>query len=337
MGTRMRIVVEAETEAEFREISEAILNEVERMDGMLSTWDSTSPMSRANQAPHHLTIPLPGELAEILSEALAWVPMTHDAFDPVVGALVDAWDLRGPGRLPDQGALSSARAVSGSHLFRLTGGPRPSLTRLSSGAWLDTGGFGKGAALRAAARRISGKGPPSSRMMPRSQNPRVLLDLGGQIWAQASPEDPWLVGVAHPLRRQETIMDLSIHDASVATSGTSERWIQVDGSRFGHILDPRTGLPSPAWGSVTVVSRDAMVADILSTALYVMGPEAGWAWVRQRPEVGAVFLEVCLEGLRATWNRAMEEWLTRLPPEGGDFVSQHQSCTKFNHYGGSDS
>ena len=170
MGTRMRIVVGVETEAEFQAISEALLNEVERMDGMLSTWDSTSTMSRANQAPHHLTIPLPGELAEILGEALAWVPLTHDAFDPGVGALVDAWDLRGPGRLPDQGTLLSARAVSGSHLFRLTGGPRPSLTRLSSGAWLDTGGFGKGAALRAAARRISGKGHPSSRMMPRSQN-----------------------------------------------------------------------------------------------------------------------------------------------------------------------
>jgi thiamine biosynthesis lipoprotein len=95
----------------------------------------------------------------------------------------------------------------------------------------------------------------------------------------------------------------------VATSGTSERWAQVDGRRLGHILDPRTGRPAPAWGSVTVVHPDPLVADILSTALYVMGPDEGLRWLDDHPGIAALFLDVRDETVIPRWTGAMERWL----------------------------
>lgn len=345
MGTRMKMVVEGGGAEAFRNITEAALEEVERVEGVLSTWDPRSPLSQANQAPPHAAVSLSRELAGLLEEALAWTDRTGGAFDPAVGALIDAWDLRGAGCVPEPQALEAARTASGSHLFLLREGAVPSMTRITPAAWLDSGAFGKGAGLRAAADRIR---PPDTfwpeptkradaagtEARSGARGPRILLDLGGQIWAWGGGANPWQVAVAHPLRRHEPVQQLSVHDVSVATSGTSERWVQVDGARFGHILDPRSGMPAPAWGSVTVVSRDPMVADILSTALYVMGPEKGLKWVRHRPGIGALFLEACQEGLRATWNEAMEEWLTGLPLEDQDFLAQHKPCTTFSHQGG---
>jgi len=115
--------------------------------------------------------------------------------------------------------------------------------------------------------------------------------------------------VSHPEHRATPAAWLLLHGVSAATSGTSERWIEVDGRRYGHILDPRTGWPVPAWGTVTVVHADALVADVLATALYVMGPEHGMRWLEGRPEVAALFLESQDGRLHGRWTPAMERWM----------------------------
>jgi thiamine biosynthesis lipoprotein len=103
---------------------------------------------------------------------------------------------------------------------------------------------------------------------------------------------------------------------SAATSAASERFVEIEGVRYGHILDPRTGRPVDAWGSVTVVMEDPLAADAVATALFVMGPEAGLAWAREREDVGALFLMEGPDGIEVAWNDAMEPWLVRL--EGSD-------------------
>lgn len=374
MGTRLRISVEAMYDMPSPDesspipgkapassslpgaakLAETAILEVEAMDGILSTWDSTSEMSRANHAPAGEPVSISPQLASLLQEALDWSQRTLGAFDPTVGALVDAWDLRSGGvrqipwdednPLPVDLVISSrgseadpsrkseadlsrgrkagptwkelirARAASGPKQFELllAGGTDaddsqrafPAITRRSPRAWIDTGAFGKGSALRAAAGAMKALGT------------RGLLDLGGQIWAWGSASEPWLVSVAHPLHRRRGIVALVVQNVSVATSGTSERWTEVESERLGHILDPRSGRPAPAWGSVTVVSPDPMAADILSTALYVMGPDDGMTWVQNHPEIGVFFLEICGEGVRATWNHAMEPWFLEVPGNG---------------------
>ncbi|MGD8377957.1 MAG: FAD:protein FMN transferase, partial [Acidobacteriota bacterium] len=103
-------------------------------------------------------------------------------------------------------------------------------------------------------------------------------------------EDSWRIAVADPEDRARTVLVLGLRDLSAATSSQSERGLLVDGRRVGHILDPRTGIPVPRAGSVTVVARSAAEADALATALFVMGPDRGLAWASGRG-VGVGFLE----------------------------------------------
>jgi FAD:protein FMN transferase len=289
MGTRVRLVVEARERPGAALASEAALAEIERVERLLSTWDGTSELGRLNAAPVGEPVRLSGELADLLHEAASWAERTGRAFDPTIGPLIDAWDVRGGGRVPTQAELSAALAAVGATALALEEGRA---ARGSAAAWIDSGAFGKGAALRSVAR------------LPEAADAeRLLVDLGGQLWAAAPPGAPWLVDVAHPRERTQPVARLSVRGVSVATSGASER--------PGHLLDPRSGRPAPDWGSVTVVSADALAADALSTALYVMGPEDGLAWARANG-VAALFLEIAPEALRARWSESMDAWLVHV-------------------------
>ena len=294
MGTRFTVEIAGEDPAEVRSASEQAIRAVEAADRLLSTWDSTSEMSRVNRAPPSHSVEISHGLHRLLTESSEWARRTEGAFDPAIGALLDTWDFRGAGSTPTTEALDRALEASGLRTFQILPGEQ-GIRRTSSLAWLDTGGFGKGAALRSAAETLDSLGVG-----------KALLNFGGQIWAVGSAEDPWSVSVAHPIHRDTPVHELRVHDVSVATSGTSERATEIEGVLRGHILDPRSGQPVRPWGSVTVVSKDPLVADILSTALYVMGPHEGLSWIRESPDVGALFLEVCGDRVRASWNRSME-------------------------------
>jgi thiamine biosynthesis lipoprotein len=148
------------------------------------------------------------------------------------------------------------------------------ITRRVPAAWIDPDGFGKGAALRAAAARLARHGVD-----------HALLSFGGQVLAVGA----WDIPVADPRHRARPAATIRIHDASAATSAQSERGIEVEGRWFGHVLDPRSGRPVPPWGSVTVVHSDPLTADVLSTALFVMGPDSGLQWAEIHG-VAALFL-----------------------------------------------
>jgi len=109
------------------------------------------------------------------------------------------------------------------------------------------------------------------------------------------------------------VATLLLRDRSAATTGASERYVKIDGRRVGHVLDPRSGAPVPAWGSVTVVAADPLAADALSTALFVLGPEAGLAWAMRHDGVEALFLVTGSEGVRARWTPGLDTLLTLEP------------------------
>lgn len=207
---------------------------------------------------------------------------------------MDVRGLRTGGREPTAAEVEDALAAVRAG-FRLDVAPGTA-TRLHEAAWIDAGGFGKGAGLRAAGERLRDLGVTDA-----------LLDFGGQglVLGGADEGGGWRIAVAHPVRRSRPVATLLVSDRSVATSGASER--------PGHLLDPRTGASLAAWGSVTVVHPDPLAADALSTGLYVLGPEAAAEWARGRTDVGVLILESGPDGLRARWNREMERWLAQPP------------------------
>lgn len=283
MGTSLTIVATASSAERGFGAIECAFDSVRAYEALLSTWRDDTGLSRLNRAPVGTWVDVPPPLARLLAELWPWPARTGGAFDPGVGALVDAWDLRGRGRRPSPARLSRALAASGLRHFELAV-TRHAARRLTADAWLDAGGFGKGAALRAASRALRAAGVRSA-----------SLNFGGQVVALTASDGPaWRVPVAHPHQRQSSVVTLSLANRAAATSGQSERGITVGSERLGHILDPRTGSPVPAWGSVTVVHPDALEADILATALFVLGPETGMAWATDH-RIAALFLIVASE------------------------------------------
>lgn len=294
MGTVLRLEVAGATRTCALAAAEAALAEIERLEAVLSSWREDSELGRLNASRTTVPSPASTELRGLLAEAAGWREATGGAFDPAIGALIDAWDFRGAGRVPATAELAAALQATGlAACYDVAVG-----RRLQERCWLDSGGFGKGAALRAAAGVLRAHGVS-----------RATLDLGGQLQV-LGPALP--VAVAHPSERSRPVRALRVADASVATSAQSERFLELDGVRYGHVLDPRTGVPVAAWGSVTVVAADAFAADALSTALFVMGPEAALAWARSRADIGVLVLELRGDDLVASWNPALESFLVPL-------------------------
>ncbi|HEX9730263.1 MAG TPA: FAD:protein FMN transferase [Gemmatimonadales bacterium] len=272
MGTRLDIRVASSAGARGFEAIEAAFAEVRRIERLVSSWRDDSDIGRVNAAPAGEPVVVPAELVEVLAEVRTWSQATSGAFDPAVGALVDAWDLRGDGRHPSDDELRAALRHTGLRLIELDR-EGSTVTRRAADTWLDAGGFGKGQALRGVRRVLDSAGVSAAH-----------VNFGGQAvaWGASPDGGAWDVPVAHPADRRRPVLALRLSDGSVATSGQSER--------PGHILDPRTGRPVPPWGSVTVVARDPLVADVLATALFVMGPDSARSWAESRDGVGVLLL-----------------------------------------------
>jgi thiamine biosynthesis lipoprotein len=301
MGTVLRASVTAANKEAGVEAIEAVVEEISRLEAMLSSWREDSELSRLNAAPPGIPQVVSGELFALLREVEGWAELSGGSFDPAVGPLVDAWDLRGVGRVPSDAELADALQASGLGAFELdesTG----RVTREYAGAWMTAGGFGKGAALRAARGVLEAEGVESA-----------TLDFGGQLLVLGSRDTGWTVGVAHPAHRQLVIAKLELQEGSAATSAASERYVEIGGTSYGHILDPRSGRPVPAWGSVTVVAEDPLLSDVVATTLFVLGPDAGMAWAESLQDVGVLFLRLEGETVTAAWNRVIEPRLLEVP------------------------
>ncbi len=260
MGTQLRLHLEGG--GDLGQASEGALAETARIEAACSTWNPASAWSRLNAAEGR-AVPLAPEWLELLAQVQAWQRRTEGAFDPVLMALLQAWGTRQGGRTPSAAVLAEARRASGSALLVLD--PSSGSARLAHpGAGVEEGGFLKGYALDAM-RKVAGVASG-------------WLDFGGQVlaWGQALRVD-----IADPLDRRLPRCSLLLKGASLSCSGTSERG--------RHLLDPRSGQPCAVWGSTAVVASDALSADVLSTALYVLGPEAGLVWA-ERQGVAAAFL-----------------------------------------------
>ncbi len=259
MGTELHLHFEG---GKAGEASEAALKECARIEAACSTWNPDSAWSRMNAAQGR-AVPLDREWIVLLGAMKAWSRRTGGAFDPVLMAMVRAGGVRSGGTIPSPEAWAEARQASGASLLELD--EAAGTARLCDpSAGVEEGGFLKGHTL--------------DRMREAAGVSSGWLDFGGQILAWGKPR---AVSIADPIDRRRPRLDLQLWNAALSCSGTSERG--------RHLLDPRTGRPCEGWGSTAVVAADALTADVLSTALYVLGPEVGLAWA-DRHGVAAAFL-----------------------------------------------
>jgi thiamine biosynthesis lipoprotein len=271
MGTTCTVTVPAGEEA----AAQAALEEIARVDQFLSTWRDDSELARLNAAADDVPVAVSQELFALLEEVSSLAKTTEGAFNPLVRALVDLWKTRKEGSVPSQPAIGASLARTDPALAHVD--RAHSTIALSRGAAYEEGGFGKGYALDRALGVLAQNGVR-----------RALVDFGGQVSLFGWP-DGLEVSIAHPEHRLEPAVVVTLASGSIATSSGSEQTFTVDGTLFSHLIDPRNGRALPPRGSATALDARGLVADVLSTALYVLGPDEGLRWADAH-DVAALFI-----------------------------------------------
>ena len=274
MGTSLQIEARAETRDAAVQSSECALKAVEAAERRLSTWRDDSELMALLRMPVGESAPASAALCAELREAQRWSRLTKRAFDPGAGALVAVYDLRGEGQWPSAARIARALSRGGIADLRIAGGR---VTKRED-VMLDAGGFGKGAALEAAVAAMKAVGASAA-----------TINFGGQTLMFGAEADS-SVYVADPRDRSRSALRVQVRDGSLATTCNSERRRVVDGRPLGHILDPRSGLPAEDLGSVTIWAPNAFDADCLSTACFVLGPDAALELVERLDGVEIVVM-----------------------------------------------
>ncbi len=277
MACRFEVTLASE-DARHVEDARLALDEVDAIEATLTWFRDTSELQRVNRDAATSPVaagPMLFALLELCRELHA---LTGGAFDPASTALSRAWGfLERKPRLPSDAAIEDARSRSGMDKVELDSATR-SVRFSVPGVEVSFGAVGKGFALDriAASLRERGLG-------------RALVSAGGSSQRAWGDED-WELTL-EPGRRE--IARLFLRDAALATSAAGEQHFVVEGRRYGHVLDPRTGRPAEGVRSASVVASEAAVADALSTACLVGGPDLAESICRARPGTLAL---VVLEG-----------------------------------------
>ncbi|XVJ68958.1 MAG: FAD:protein FMN transferase [Rhizobacter sp.] len=290
MGTRWSASVDAHNTMDLAALHRDLAASVEQVDTQMSPWKPDSDLMRLNRAPVDTWVDLPAEILEVLDCALDVHRLSAGAFDPCLGALVNAWGFGAERDAPDAQAIRAARHSLPLGADRCLELDRPAgRARLHAPLQLDLCGIAKGYAVdRMAA------------VLQRHGVQHALAALDGElraVGAQSSGQ-PWAVALERPEVGCRSVQGvLELEDLAVATSGDYRRYLQVGNTRLAHTMDGHRCAPvNNEVASVTVLAPTCMQADAWATALLVAGPDEGLA-MAQRLGLEVLFLLRRPEGL----------------------------------------
>ena len=279
MGTVVSVTVFTHDEERGREALEAAFVEIARVEALTSAYAEGSEVSRiAERKPGEEHFFIDREVAGVLERALHFSSVSGGAFDVTVAPLVALWTGPNGIRVPSAAAIRGALGKVDYRKLSVT--PGTGALELPVGMSVDLAGIAKGHAVDRAIRVLRLRGIEAA-----------IVDAGGDIGFFGSPPrgGAWRVGVKHP-REDGLLGVLLIERGSVATSGDYQRFAIVDGVRYHHILDPKTGRPVSGVMSVTITAARVIDADALATTVFVLGAEKGMALVEETDGVEAVIV-----------------------------------------------
>jgi thiamine biosynthesis lipoprotein len=230
----------------------------------MNAFDPASDVSALN-ASLGREIKVSDDVYALLEKSRRYVEMTGGVFDVSVGPLVMLWGQAGKrGYLPTAEEIRKARILVGADRIELLGHGR---VRIPRGMKIDLGGDASGFVADEAADVLRAAGFRD-----------FLIDAGGEIYAggQACEGRPWRVGISDPERKGRWTDVVELKDLAVSTSGSYEKYVEINGERWPHIVNPLTGYPERGVVSATVIAPHAVDADVLSTALCILGPGPGF-------------------------------------------------------------
>jgi FAD:protein FMN transferase len=271
MGTTFTVKVVAELTGEQQQaLSGTVSAVLATVDAQMSTWRPDSELSVFNASPSTEPTPVSAGTMAVMRRAAAVWRQSSGAFDPTVGPLVQRWGFGSDGRSetpPTDAELSEMLGQVGFEKLSLVETP-PSLTKALPGLQVDLSAVAKGWGVDQVFEAVGALGYPDR-----------LVEIGGEVRVQGTNPSgvPWRVAVETPDSQPRTLQRvLALHNEAMATSGDYRNYVERDGVRISHTIDPRTGRPiTHRLASVSVLHEECALADAWATALNVLGPEEG--------------------------------------------------------------
>lgn len=279
MGTiwSLQVMPDGRARATVEKALDDAFSEVGRVDRLMSEWKPDSPLSAINAGAGGEGVEVPSELVDIIRRGIHFGELTHGAFDITWRGMGNLWHFDETFTPPTEAEIEWARAHVDYRRIRIEG----DRVALPAGWAIGLGGIAKGYAIDRAAD-----------VLRRAGFHNFLVNGGGDVLVVGHKDDEsWSVGVRDPRGGPQDLVAEVRAEGAVVTSGDYERFRIVDGIRYHHIIDPRTGRPAALCRSVTIVADQAELADVLSTSVFVLGPKQGLRLVSTIPGVEAFIID----------------------------------------------
>lgn len=283
MGNHFELSVVANDEAWAHERIDDGVEEIRRIERLLTTFNESSETSMINQNAGISPIPVSEETFSLIERSLRISRLTQGAFDISYGSIDKRlWNFDTQmTALPDkETAKQMVRLINYRNI--ILDNNQQSVFLKEKGMRIGFGGIGKGYAAERARMIMKKNGVESG-----------IVNASGDLtaWGLQPNGKPWTIGIVNPNVAHELFSYLEITDRAVATSGNYEKYIMVDGTKYSHTIDPRTGLPVTGIKSVTVITTNAEIADAMATPIMVMGIPAGLHMINQMRDIEAIIID----------------------------------------------
>lgn len=282
MGTRFEITVIAPNEdIGYINIDEAV-SEIKRIEKIISSWDDASETSLINKNAGVKPVRVCRELFQLIERSKKISEITDGAFDISYASMDNIWKFDGSmDRMPNDGELQRSISKIGYQKIILDSKEQTVFLK-EKGMRIGFGAIGKGYAADRAKELLVSK-----------QVKGGIINASGDLttWGTKVTGEKWLIGIANPLSKDKVFSWLPVVESSVATSGNYEKYIVLNGKKYSHIIDPRTGYPTTGINSVSIFAKNAELCDALATAVFIMGRDSGIHLINQINGVEAVVVD----------------------------------------------
>ncbi|MBO0341747.1 FAD:protein FMN transferase [Flagellimonas profundi] len=282
MGTRFEITVVAPNEEIGYINIDVAVSEIERIESVISSWNENSETSLINKNAGIKPVKVSRELFNLIERAIKISELTDGAFDITYASMDHIWKFDGTmDKVPTEAEIRNSVSKVGFKKIQLDV-ENQTVFLPEKGMRIGFGAIGKGYAADRAKDLLVSKDVKGG-----------IINASGDLttWGTKVTGEKWLVGIANPLSKDKVFSWLPIVESSVATSGNYEKYIMLNGEKYSHIIDPRTGYPTKGINSVSIFAKQAELCDALATAVFTMGRDVGLHMINQIDGVEAVVVD----------------------------------------------
>jgi thiamine biosynthesis lipoprotein len=282
LGSPYEITVVVKDSTEGKKFADMSVNELKRIEQLISEWIPTSDISLVNQQAGKQPVKVHAEVFELLQRSVKFSKLTDGAFDVTWAGMDRIWKFDGSMQeMPSEERIrNSVQHVGYQNLILNEKDTTVFLQK--QGMKIGTGGIGQGYI----ADRIK-------QLLLASGNASGLVNISGDItsWGKQPDGKPWTVAIINPVNKEKVFAFFPLQDTAIETSGNYEKFVVFNGIRYAHIIDPRTGYPAQGVVSVSVFAKHTEIADALATGVFVLGVDVGLDLINQLEGIECIIID----------------------------------------------